>query len=141
MMQWVPYAILSAIFAAAVSILAKIGISGINSNLATAIRTLVIVVFAWGIVIARGEYHAIGSIPLRTWTFLVLSGIATGLSWLFYFRALQLGNASQVAPVDKLSLVLTLVFAVLFLKEKVTVSVVIGTVMIASGTLLILFNR
>jgi transporter family protein len=140
-MQWYVYAFLSAIFAAAVAILGKIGVAHVNSNLATAIRTIVIVVFAWGIVFAEGTYKQIGTIPKNTVLFLVLSGIATGLSWLFYFRALQLGTASQVAPIDKFSLVLTIIFALMFLKEKITMSVFIGVVCITIGTLLVLWNR
>jgi len=140
-MPWYVYALLSAVFAAAVAILGKIGVAHINSNLATAIRTIVIVVFAWGIVFAQGTYKEIETIPKNTVIFLILSGIATGLSWLFYFRALQLGTASQVAPIDKLSLVLTLVFAVIFLKEKVTASVIAGIVFITIGTLLVLLNK
>jgi len=140
-MQWYVYALLSAIFAAAVAILGKIGVANINSNLATAIRTVVIVIFAWGIVFAQGTYKQIGNIPKHTIIFLILSGIATGLSWLFYFRALQLGSASQVAPIDKFSLVLTIIFAILFLKEKITVSVFAGVICITIGTLLVLLNK
>ncbi|MFH0750098.1 MAG: EamA family transporter [Candidatus Gottesmanbacteria bacterium] len=140
-MPWYVYALLSAVFAAAVAILGKIGVANINSNLATAIRTVVILIFAWGIVFAQGTYKHIGSIPKNTIIFLVLSGIATGLSWLFYFRALQLGTASQVAPIDKFSLVLTIIFALIFLKEKVTVSLIGGVILITIGIFLVLFNK
>src|SRR5258708_15513610 len=125
-MSWLIYALLSALFAALTAILAKIGVSDVNSNLATAIRTIVILLFAWGIVFSQGTFKQLGSISQYSLLFLVLSGIATGLSWLFYFRALQLGTASQVAPIDKLSLVLTIVLAVIFLKEKLTLSVAVG---------------
>lgn len=140
-MSWYMYAFLSAIFAGVVAILGKIGVANINSNLATAIRTIVIVIFAWGIVFAQGTYKQLGSIPKNSIIFLILSGIATGLSWLFYFRALQLGTASQVAPIDKFSLVLTIIFALIFLKEKITASVLAGVVCITVGTLLILLNK
>ncbi len=140
-MPWYFFAFLSAIFAAAVAILGKIGVANIHSNLATAIRTVVILVFAWGIVFAQGLQKQIGTIPKHTMLFLLLSGVATGLSWLFYFRALQLGSASQVAPIDKFSLVLTIIFALLFLKEKITFSVVIGVILITIGMLFILWNK
>jgi transporter family protein len=140
-MDWLPYALLSAVFAAAVAILGKIGVKGIDSNLATAIRTVVILLFAWGIVAAQGTYRQIGSLPPKTIVFLVLSGIATGMSWLFYFRALQLGNASQVAPIDKLSVVITFVMAALILKEKITLPIALGTILIASGSLVIALWR
>jgi len=140
-MPWYIYAFLSALFAAAVAILGKIGVANINSNLATAIRTVVILIFAWGIVFVQGTYKQIGVIPKNTIIFLVLSGIATGISWLFYFRALQLGTASQVAPIDKFSLVLTIIFALIFLKEKITVSVMSGVILIVLGTLLVLLNK
>jgi len=136
-MQWLGYAILSAVFAAATAILAKIGIKDINSNLATAIRTVVILLFAWGIVFAQGTYKQLGAISQFTLLFLVLSGIATGLSWLFYFRALQLGNASQVAPIDKLSLVFTIILAILFLKEKMSLQVILGATLMTAGSILI----
>ena len=140
-MTWFVYALLSAVFAAAVAILGKIGVANVNSNLATAIRTVVILLFAWGIVFAQGTFKEIGTIPKNTLVFLILSGVATGLSWLFYFRALQLGNASQVAPIDKLSLVLTIIFAVIFLKEKISLSVLAGVALISIGTLLVLLNK
>lgn len=136
-MQWLFFAILSAIFAAATSILAKIGIKDVNSNLATAIRTTVILIFAWGIVFVQGLGSKIFTLPKNTWLFLVLSGIATGLSWLFYFRALQLGQASKVVPIDKLSLVLTIILAGIFLHEKLTLPVIIGSLLMTSGALII----
>jgi len=139
-MNWLVYALLSAAFAAATAILAKIGVQGVPSNLATAIRTAVILVFAWGIVFATGERRALMNISLRTFTFLVLSGIATGLSWLAYFRALQLGPASRVAPVDKLSLALTLVLSVLVLKEQITWKLLTGVGLITAGVLVTLLK-
>lgn len=136
-MSWVFYASLSAIFAAATAILAKIGVKDINSNLATAVRTIVVVIFAWAIVFIQGSQKQLPQISKHTLTFLVLSGIATGLSWLFYFRALQLGNASSVQPIDKFSLVLVIIFAAIFLHERLTVPVIIGTVLITIGTVTI----
>jgi transporter family protein len=136
-MQWFFYAILSAVFAAATAILAKIGIKDINSNLATAIRTIVILLFAWSIVLAQGTYKELGAISRFSLLFLILSGVATGLSWLFYFRALQLGNASQVAPIDKLSLVFTIILATLFLKEKASLQVILGAVLMTLGSIFI----
>jgi len=136
-MNWIVPAFLSAIFAAATSILAKIGIKDVNSNLATAIRTVVILVFAWGIVFFQGTHKELFSLSRTTVIFLVLSGIATGLSWLFYFRALQLGEASKVVPIDKLSLVLTIIMAFIFLKEKASVQVILGAVLMTVGTLII----
>jgi bacterial/archaeal transporter family protein len=136
-MNWILYAVLSSLFAAATAILAKIGIKGVNSNLATAIRTIVIFIFAWGIVLFQGSYKELGSIQPFTMLFLILSGIATGLSWLFYFRALQLGTASQVAPIDKLSMVFTIILAVLILKEKVTIQTILGTILMSIGAILI----
>ena len=135
--SWLIYAILSAVFAAMVAILAKIGISGVNSNLATAIRTVVILLFAWGIVFAQGTFKELGSISRYSMIFLVLSGIATGLSWLFYFRALQLGNASQVAPIDKLSLIFTIILAAIFLKEKLSLQIILGAILMSAGAILI----
>ncbi|OGK67021.1 hypothetical protein A2313_01685 [Candidatus Roizmanbacteria bacterium RIFOXYB2_FULL_41_10] len=136
-MNWWVAALFSAVFAAATSILAKIGIKDINSNLATAIRTVVILVFAWGIVLFQGTYKELFSLNKTTIIFLVLSGIATGLSWLFYFRALQLGEASKVVPIDKLSLVLTIIMAFVFLKEKASLQVIFGAVLMTLGTLII----
>jgi len=136
-MSWLIYALLSAFFAALTAILAKIGIKNVDSNLATAVRTLVIIVFAWAIVFFQGTYKQLSSISQFSFVFLVLSGIATGLSWLFYFRALQLGEASQVAPIDKLSLVITIVLAFFILKEKVTASIVIGAIFMVVGAILV----
>lgn len=133
--SWILFAILSALFAAATSILAKIGIKGVDSNLATAIRTVVITVFAWGIVIAQGTAKNIHNLSRTTWIFLGLSGLATGLSWLFYFRALQMGPASKVVPIDKLSLVLAVVMAGIFLQEKISVATTLGTGLITLGVL------
>jgi transporter family protein len=136
-MQWLIPAIFSAVFAALTAILAKIGIRGIDSNLATAIRTSVILIFAWGIVLVQGSAKTLPEISRQSWIFLVLSGIATGLSWLFYFRALQIGEAQKVVPIDKLSLVLTIVFAGLFLREKVSMQTVLGAVMMTGGAIVI----
>lgn len=136
-MSWVAYALLSAIFAAFTAILAKIGIKNVDSNLATAIRTIVIVLFAWGIVFYQGTHKQLSSLSKYSLIFLILSGIATGLSWLFYFRALQLGKASQVAPIDKLSLVITIILAAVILKEKVTASIVLGGILMALGAILV----
>ena len=136
-MNWLIYALLSAFFAALTAILAKIGIKNVDSNLATAIRTLVIIIFAWAIVFFQGTYKQISSVSQFSFIFLILSGIATGLSWLFYFRALQLGEASQVAPIDKLSLVITIVLAFFVLREKVTASIVIGAIFMVVGAILV----
>lgn len=138
-MTWIVWALLSALFAAATAILAKVGIAGIDSNLATAIRTSVILVFTWAIAIALGKHDAIEHISPRSWLFLVLSGIATGLSWLCYFRALQLGPASRVAPIDKLSVVLVIVFAWLFLGESLSLPKVLGGLLIAGGAATLVF--
>ena len=135
-MNWITYALLSAVFAAATAILAKIGIKGVDSNLATAIRTVVILLFAWGIVFVQGSAKQIRSLSQISIFFLVLSGIATGLSWLFYFRALQLGPASRVAPIDKLSLVFTIILAAIFLREKLTLPIVLGTALMSIGAIL-----
>lgn len=134
--MWLILALLSSFFAAATSILAKMGIDGVNSNLATAIRTMVVVVMAWGMVFLTNAQSGIGDISRRSWIFLILSGIATGASWLCYYRALQLGNASKVVPIDKLSVVITLVLAFFILHEQFTVKSVIGAILIAIGTLL-----
>ncbi len=135
---WWVYAFLSAIFAALTTILAKIGVAGVSSNLVTAIRTVVILVFAWAIVLATGENSGISTLSGRTLLFLVLSGLATGASWLFYFKALQVGKASQVAPIDKSSLVLILVFSVLFLGEPLDWKVIVAVLLITAGTLVLL---
>ncbi|OGG11720.1 hypothetical protein A2Z00_03610 [Candidatus Gottesmanbacteria bacterium RBG_13_45_10] len=136
-MNWLVYALLSAFFAAITAILAKIGVKDVNSNLATAIRTVVILVFAWAIVFSQGTHKELANVSRFSLLFLVLSGIATGLSWLFYFRALQIGTASQVSPIDKLSLVITIVFAAIILKEKVTVTIFIGAVLMSIGAVLV----
>ena len=135
---WWIYALLSALFAALTAILAKVGVQGIPSNLATAIRTLVILLFSWGISLARGEQHALQGVSRKTLLFLVLSGLATGLSWLAYFRALQLGPASRVAPVDKLSLALTVLLAGLLLGEPISWRVGLGAALMVAGALLTL---
>ncbi len=134
--MWFVFALLSAVFAAATSILAKIGISGVNSNLATALRTVVVLVMAWGMVFLTDAQGGIGAISRRSWLFLILSGLGTGASWLCYFRAVQLGEVSRVAPVDKLSVVLTVLLAAVFLHEKLTVKSLIGAVLITAGTVL-----
>ena len=140
-MTWYLAAFLSAIFAALTSILAKIGIKDVNSNLATAIRTTVILIFTWGIVISQGTISSIGQIGRNSFIFLILSGIATGLSWLFYFYALKVGEASKVVPIDKLSLVITIIFAAILLKEKITLQVVLGTVMMTFGAIIMAFAK
>ena len=132
--MWFVFAVLSAIFAAITSILAKIGIEGVNSNLATAIRTVVVVLMAWGIVALTNAQSGIAEISKRSWIFLTLSGLATGASWLWYFKALQLGDASKVVSVDKFSIVITLVMAAVFLHEQFTVKTIIGSVLITLGT-------
>ncbi|MBQ2896812.1 MAG: EamA family transporter [Clostridia bacterium] len=133
--MWFVLALLSAIFAALTSILAKVGIEGVNSNLATAIRTVVVVVMAWGMVFFTNAQNGIAEISRRSWLFLVLSGLATGASWLCYYKALQLGDASKVVPVDKLSVVITLVLAFVFLHEQFTVKSLIGCILIGIGTM------
>jgi transporter family protein len=132
---WFILALLSAIFAALTSILAKVGIEGVNSNLATAIRTVVVVVMAWGMVFITNAQNGIAEISKRSWLFLVLSGLATGASWLCYYKALQTGDASKVVPVDKLSVVITLVLAFVFLHEQFTTKSLIGCILICIGTL------
>lgn len=134
--MWLLFALGSAVFAALTSILAKIGIDGVNSNLATAIRTLVVLVMAWGMVFLTDSQGGIGEISKKSWLFLILSGLATGASWLCYYRALQIGEASKVVPVDKLSVVITLVLALVFLHEKFTAKSLIGCLLIGAGTLL-----
>ena len=135
--MWFVFALMSAIFAALTSILAKVGIEGVNSNLATAIRTVVVVVMAWGMVFLTGAQTGIGEIGKKSWLLLILSGLATGASWLCYYRALQMGEASKVVPVDKFSVVITLVLAFLFLKEQFTLKSLAGCVLIGAGTLLL----
>ncbi len=139
-MSWLVYALISAFFGALTAILAKIGIKNIDSNLATAIRTVIILFFAWGIVLFQGTFKQLSSISRFSLVFLVLSGIATGLSWLFYFKALQLGKVSQVSPIDKLSLVITIILAVFILKEKISLSIAIGAVLMSIGAVLIGFG-
>jgi transporter family protein len=136
--MWWIYALLSAVFAAATAILAKVGVTGVDSNLATAVRTTVILVVAWGIFLTVGDPHSLTLLTRRNILFLVLSGIATGLSWIFYFKALQMGKASQVAPIDKTSLVMVLVFAAIFLGEPLGWKTVLGGLMIVGGTLVII---
>lgn len=136
-MNWIGWAILSAFFAGLTAIFAKIGVANVGSNLATAIRTSVVLALAWGIAIGTGESSMFTTVSRRTWLFLVLSGLATGLSWLCYFRALQLGDASRVAPVDKLSVVFVLVLAVMFLQEPFTWKTVLGTALITGGSILL----
>ena len=133
--MWFVFALLSAIFAALTSILAKIGIDGVNSNLSTAIRTVVVAVMAWGMVFLTNAQSGIWEISKKSWIFLILSGLATGVSWLCYYRALQIGQASKVVPIDKLSVVITLVLAFVFLHEKFTAKSLIGSILIAVGTL------
>jgi transporter family protein len=136
--MWWTYALLSALFASLTAIFAKIGIKNVNTDLATAIRTVVILFIAWGIVFARGGANTINTLTKTNWIFLCLSGIATGLSWIFYFKALQLGKVSQVAPVDKLSVALAIIFAVIFLKEALTVKAAIGAMLIIAGTIVLI---
>jgi transporter family protein len=135
-MTWWVYAVISAIAASATAILAKIGVEGVPSSLATAVRTVVILVFAWGIAIAGGEHRELTKVSHRSLLFLALSGIATGISWLAYFRALQLGPASRVAPIDKLSVALTIALAAVFLRETITWRLGVGVALIVGGTLL-----
>ncbi len=134
--MWILFAALSAVFAALTSILAKIGIDGVNSNLATAIRTIVVLVMAWGMVFLTNTQGGIASISRKSWLFLILSGLATGASWLCYYRALQLGEASKVVPIDKMSVVITLILAFVFLHEHFTSKSLAGAVLITIGTLL-----
>ena len=136
--MWAVFALLSAVFAALTGILAKLGMEGINSNLATAIRTVVVLVMAWAIVFLTGKQHEIGDISTRSWVFLLLSGLATGLSWLCYFHALQIGQASRVIPIDKFSVVISMVLAFVVLREAVTVQTVIGGLLITAGTLVLI---
>jgi Predicted membrane protein len=135
MPMWLLFAVLSALFAALTSILAKIGIEGVNSNLATAIRTVVVVIMSWGMVFLTNTQSGIMQISRKSWIFLILSGLATGASWLCYYRALQIGEASKVVPIDKLSVVITLLLAFVFLHEQFTVKSLIGCVLIGAGTL------
>lgn len=132
--MWAIFAILSAIFAALTSILAKVGIEGINSNLATAVRTIVVVLMAWFMVFATGNQNGIVDISKKNWIFLILSGLATGASWLCYYKALQLGEVSKVVPIDKLSIVITIILAFIFLGEQITLKTLIGCCLIVAGT-------
>ena len=134
--MWMILAILSAVFAALTSILAKVGIDGVNSNLATAIRTFVVLILAWGMVFLTDAQGGISTISRKSWIFLILSGLATGGSWLCYYKALQIGEASKVVPIDKMSVVITLVLAFVFLHEKVNAKSIIGCILITAGTLL-----
>ncbi len=134
--MWIVFAILSAIFAALTSILAKVGIEGVNSNLATAIRTVVVVAMSWGMVFLTNSQNGITEISRKSWIFLILSGLATGASWLCYYKALQIGDASKVVPIDKLSVVIPLILAFVFLHEDFTIKSLIGCVLIGIGTLI-----
>jgi len=136
LVMWFVFALLSAVFAALTSILAKVGIEGVNSNLATAIRTVVVLAMAWGMVFLTNAQGGISDISRKSWTFLILSGLATGASWLCYYRALQLGQASKVVPIDKLSVVITLILAFVFLHEDFTAKSLIGIILITLGTLM-----
>lgn len=138
--MWFILALLSAIFAALTSILAKVGIDGVNSNLATAIRTVVVVIMAWGMVFLTNAQNGIPEISKKSWLFLILSGLATGASWLCYYKALQIGEASKVVPIDKLSVVITLILAFVFLHEKFTIKSLIGCVLIGAGTLVMVLK-
>ncbi len=137
--MWWVYAILSAIFASLTAIFAKIGVTNVNSNLATAIRTIVILLIAWGIVLFKNEYKGLATLSKHNLFFLIISGIATGLSWIFYFKALQLGKVSQVAPVDKLSVALTIALSVVFLGEVLSWKTAIGALLIIGGTIVMIF--
>ena len=134
--MWFIFALLSAVFAALTSILAKVGINGVNSNLATAIRTVVVVIMAWGMVFLTNAQNGLSGISRKSWLFLILSGLATGASWLCYYKALQIGEASKVVPIDKLSVVITLILAFVFLHETFTTKSLIGCILIGAGTLI-----
>lgn len=138
--MWKIYALLSALFAALTAICAKVGVKDVDSNLATAIRTTVILFLTWGIVFASGHLQEVKSVSRYTWVFLVLSGISTGLSWLFYFKAIQIGDVSRVAPVDKLSVVLTIILAFILLKEPVSPKVIAGGILICAGSILMMWE-
>lgn len=137
--MWAVFALLSAVFAALTSILAKIGIEGINSNLATAIRTTVVLLLAWGIVLGTGVHQQLGEVSRKSWLFLALSGLATGGSWLFFYKALQMGDASRVVPVDKLSVAITILLSFLILHEAISAKVIVGGVLITLGALVMIF--
>ena len=134
--MWMIFAVLSAVFAALTSIIAKIGIEGVNSNLATAIRTIVVVIMAWGMVFLTHAQNGLAEISKKSWIFLILSGLATGASWLCYYKALQMGDASKVVPIDKMSVVITLILAFVFLHEQFTAKSLIGCILIGAGTLI-----
>ena len=134
--MWMIFAVLSAVFAALTSILAKIGIEGVNSNLATAIRTIVVVIMAWSMVFLTHAQNGLEEISKRSWIFLIFSGLATGASWLCYYKALQMGDASKIVPIDKLSVVITLILAFVFLHEQFTAKSLIGCILIGAGTLI-----
>ena len=134
--MWFILALSSSVFAALTSILAKIGIDGVNSNLATAIRTVVVLIMSWGMVFLTNAQNGIGDISRRSWLFLILSGLATGASWLCYYKALQMGDASKVVPIDKLSIVITMIMAAVILHEQFTLKSILGCGLIAAGTLL-----
>ena len=134
--MWMIFAVLSAVFAALTSILAKIVIEGVNSNLATAIRTIVVVIMAWGMVFLTHAQNGLAEISKKSWIFLILSGLATGASWLCYYKALQMGDASKVVPIDKMSVVITLILAFVFLHEQFTAKSLIGCILIGAGTLI-----
>lgn len=138
--MWKYYALLSALFAALTAILAKVGVKGVNSDLATAIRTSVILLITWGMVFLGNHEHEVKNISGHTWVFLVLSGVATGFSWLFYFKALQTGDVSRVAPIDKLSVVITIGLAFLLLKEPLNMRVIIGALLITGGSIVMLMK-
>ena len=133
--MWFVFALLSAVFAALTSILAKVGIDGVNSNVATAVRTVVVVIMAWAMVLLTNSQGGIANISKKSWIFLILSGLATGASWLCYYKALQIGEASKVVPIDKLSVIITLVLAFVFLHEEFTTKSLVGCILISAGTL------
>ena len=136
--NWFVFALLSALFAALTSVFAKIGIENVDSNLATAIRTIVVVILAWGIVFATGKHTGIADITTKSWIFLVLSGLMTGLSWMCYYHALQIGESSKVVPVDKFSVVISMVLAFFILKEKITLQTIMGGALITAGTFVLI---
>ncbi len=140
-MNWILWSLLSALFAGITAVLAKVGVEGVNSHLATAVRTTVVLVFTWGIALVAARPAAMAEFTKKTWLFLALSGAATGLSWLCYFRALQLGEASRVAPVDKLSVLFAIVFAAVFLKERLTLQHTLGGLLILSGAIVLAWKK
>ncbi|MCL2633655.1 MAG: EamA family transporter [Oscillospiraceae bacterium] len=135
--MWIVYALLAAVFASLTAIFAKIGIENVNSNLAVAIRTVIVLIMAWGIVFATGRHAELQTIGQKSWVFLILSGAATGISWLFYYKALQTGEASKVVPIDKLSVVITMVLAFVILRETIDAKSIIGGILIAVGVLIL----